>query len=246
MIWDGFIFFNELELLDLRLNELDDAVDTFVLVEATKTFSGLEKPLYFQDNVSRFQRFLHKIVHVVVTDMPTGDRWVAENHQRDAILRGLKGAQPDDIILISVVDEIWNKRIGVQFGCYSLRFFYYYLNTVLPFHWIKGTVCLPRRDLTAPSIARTNRASFPLIENGGWHFSFLGGPQRIREKIEAFSHSEYDNPYYKGKIAQNVENFRNIFERTHQKLMAIREKKCQVLRTEQPEPSAVLQVPGAE
>ena len=220
MIWDCFIFFNELELLDLRLNELHDAVDKFVLVEATRTFSGLEKPLYFQENVNRFQKFRRKIVHIVVRDMPIGDRWSAEDHQRDAILQGLKEAQAGDVILISDVDEIWNKRIGVKFGCYCQRLFYYYLNITFPLEW-KGTVCLQRRDVMLPSLIRANRASLPLIDNGGWHFSFLGGPQRIREKIEAFSHSEYDDEYYKGKIAQNVESLGDIFERTHQKLRAI-------------------------
>ena len=39
---DVFPFFNELDILEIRLNVLDPYVDCFVLSEATKTFSGLE------------------------------------------------------------------------------------------------------------------------------------------------------------------------------------------------------------
>ena len=31
-------------------------------------------------------------------------------------------------------------------------------------------------------------------KNGGWHFSYLGGVERIREKIAAFSHQEFNKP----------------------------------------------------
>ena len=57
MIYDCFTFFNEFDLLEIRLNELDSVVDKFVLVEATKTFSGLDKPLYFNENKNKFNKF---------------------------------------------------------------------------------------------------------------------------------------------------------------------------------------------
>ncbi len=60
-------------MLKFRLTEHNDFVDTFILVEATKTFSGKPKPLYFQDNKEMFSEFLHKIVHIVVDDMPDFD-----------------------------------------------------------------------------------------------------------------------------------------------------------------------------
>ena len=47
-IFDSFIFFNELELLEMRLNILGDVVDKFVLTESPFTVSGNEKPLYYE------------------------------------------------------------------------------------------------------------------------------------------------------------------------------------------------------
>ena len=55
MIYDCFPFFNELELLEMRLHELSGVVDKFVLVEATRTFTNKPKPLYFQENQSPLQ-----------------------------------------------------------------------------------------------------------------------------------------------------------------------------------------------
>lgn len=110
MIYDCFPFFNELELLELRLHELDSLVDKFVLVEATKTFTGHPKPLHFAENRGRFSAFADKIIHVVVEDMPEGDgprdHWVRDRHQRNAIGRGLLNCRPDDIIMVSDLDEI--------------------------------------------------------------------------------------------------------------------------------------------
>ena len=58
MIVDCFPFFNELDLLEIRLNILKDVVDKFVLVEASKTQTKLDKPFYFEDHKDRFADFL--------------------------------------------------------------------------------------------------------------------------------------------------------------------------------------------
>ena len=44
MIYDCFTFYNELDLLEIRLNVLNDVVDRFVLVEMNKTHMGDDKP----------------------------------------------------------------------------------------------------------------------------------------------------------------------------------------------------------
>ena len=66
MIYDTFLFFNEFDLLDIRLHELDAVADKFVLVEATRTHSDQPKPLYYAENRERYAAFHDKIIHVVV------------------------------------------------------------------------------------------------------------------------------------------------------------------------------------
>jgi hypothetical protein len=53
MVYDCFIFFNELDLLEIRLNELNNVVDKFVIIEANKTFQNNHKPYYFEENKAK-------------------------------------------------------------------------------------------------------------------------------------------------------------------------------------------------
>lgn len=108
-IFDCFTFFNELDLLELRLSELAPVVDRFVIAESPLTFTGREKPLFFEQNRARFAPYLDKIEHVVVRDMQDGpgtSAWEREWHQRRALIRGIGTAAPDDLIMLSDLDEI--------------------------------------------------------------------------------------------------------------------------------------------
>lgn len=107
-IFDCFVFYLELDILELRLNILDPYVDHFVLVESTMTYMGQPKPLYYEENKERFAKWQDKIIHVVVDDMPevVDSPWDREALQRSAFGRGLTEAQPDDLIIVSDVDEI--------------------------------------------------------------------------------------------------------------------------------------------
>lgn len=107
-VYDCFLFFRELDLLEIRLAELDPVVDVFVLVEARHDFAGHEKPLHFKANRARFKAYADKIRHIEVFDEPPDAerRWVRQAYQRRAILDGLSDAGPDDLVLLSDVDEI--------------------------------------------------------------------------------------------------------------------------------------------
>ena len=69
-IYDCFNFFNELDILEIRLNVLYEHVDYFVIVESSITHSGEEKPFYFEENKERYSKFLDKIIHYKVYDTP--------------------------------------------------------------------------------------------------------------------------------------------------------------------------------
>ena len=108
-VYDCFTFYNEFELLELRLKALWNIVDCFVIVEADKTHTNKPKPFYFWERQEDFKEFFPKIRHLPVemniTYKGTGD-WSIENAQRNAIMYGLEDAAPDDFIFISDADEI--------------------------------------------------------------------------------------------------------------------------------------------
>jgi beta-1,4-mannosyl-glycoprotein beta-1,4-N-acetylglucosaminyltransferase len=135
-----------LDLLEIRLNELNNVVDKFVLVEASRTFQNNTKPFFFEDNKERFAKFLDKIIHIKITKYPffipiinPFSPWKLEFFQRDSILKGLVNCNLDDVVLISDVDEIPNsivlkqsldKGISKIYGL-KMDMFMYFLNNKL-------------------------------------------------------------------------------------------------------------------
>jgi hypothetical protein len=210
-IYDCFPFFNELDILDIRLHELYDHVDKFVLVESIETFQGNLKPLYFLENQHRFEKFLDKIIHIVLYDrMNTTNPWDRERYQRDQIMRGLTECAADDLIIISDLDEIFRatslptilKSIyqdKLRAIICAQTFYRYYLDCHCsePEPWL-GSRALTYRELCkmSPETLRRN-SNYPLIHNAGWHFTYMGGPKNVEYKFESFSHKEYNLPQYK-------------------------------------------------
>jgi len=63
MIVDCFLFFQELNILEIRLEYLYDTVDKFIIVEASESFSGKKKEFLFEKNITRFEKYLDKIFY---------------------------------------------------------------------------------------------------------------------------------------------------------------------------------------
>lgn len=214
---DAFPFFNELEMLEIRLNVLDEIVDRFVLVESTVTYSGQPKPLWYADHRSRYARWADRIEHVVVDDTPdTGDwRWGRERHQRDQVVRGLASCRADDFVMLSDVDEIPNPALveARRHGAYVQRYYMYYLNALQTDERWVGTVALHPFQLAAHGAenVRLRRATFELVEDGGWHFAYAMSPDRIREKLKAFSHTEHDTPQNASAVEDRRDRLQDLF-----------------------------------
>ena len=122
-IYDCFMYFDEEEVLDLRLNILKDKIDYFVIVESTYNHKGEKRQLLFDK--SKFKKFNSKIIYLVFDKVPDEVQKVSnddsleekdrkyimnavyrENSQRNYIYEGLKKCEKNDLILISDVDEI--------------------------------------------------------------------------------------------------------------------------------------------
>ena len=112
MVYDCIPFFNELDILNLRLHVLDPYVDKFIIEEATVTFSGEPKELCFEKNKEMFREFLPKIEYIVVDNSPVNTTThLRDKFQKNALEKGLADAGENDMILLSDVDEIPNPRV---------------------------------------------------------------------------------------------------------------------------------------
>lgn len=210
MIIDCFPFFNELDILELRLNELHNVVDYFVLVEASKTQASKDKPFYFEKNKNKFNKFLDKIIHVKISEYPVFNHiWGMENYQRNKIIDGLKlvpNISKSDKVLISDLDEVPSrssiekiKNSALDCGSLMFDFRAYFLNYKAKRDWI-GTVYTNAGlfNKFSPQDFRSKKDFLPLLEDGklnGWHLSWMGGVKKIWEK--SFSCIE---PFDKTKI----------------------------------------------
>ena len=139
MIYDCVPFFNELDILKLRMQIMAPYVDFFVIEEASVTFSGEPKRMIFAENRQLFAEFEEKIRYVAVENSPlegvtTHER---DKFQKNQLIRGLSDFRPEDIIIFSDVDEIPNPKTLVRLietfepgKVYHLaqRMFYCFLN----------------------------------------------------------------------------------------------------------------------
>ena len=218
------MYFDEDLVLDIRLNTLNEKVNKFVIVEATKNHAGENKKLNFK--IENFSKFKDKINYIIVDDLPinvTSPRkgW-HENHardqfQRNSIARGYKDFDDDDLIMISDIDEIPNPKkieefnIKNRYACFLQKNFQSKINllNISEEDW-PGTKICKKKYLKSPQWLRdikTKKKPFwkvfgkkiQTISNGGWHFSFLKSPESIKNKIISYSHQEY-----------NKEEFTNI------------------------------------
>jgi len=235
---DCFTFFNELDLLEYRLETLDPYVDHFVLVESTKTFTGKKKALHYSLNKRRFKKWHDKIVHVIVTDMPDelpqeeidelvalpeirDIHWVREHHQRRAIPRGLSKLNLDyeDIILCSDLDEIPDltkldvirERLYMGPVIMDQRWFIWNTNLEKGMRWVGSSANLYSHYIQNKDIFQHLRNTrwdddsyeFTTMECG-WHLSWFGNPEFIKNKMFSFAHTETATNYFNNE--RNIVN----------------------------------------
>jgi beta-1,4-mannosyl-glycoprotein beta-1,4-N-acetylglucosaminyltransferase len=228
------MYFDEDLLLDLRLNCLNEYVSKFIITEATYTHNGNPKKLNF--NIKNFKKFESKIEYIVVDQQPknilsinTSDSedkkgeklilngYARDNYQRNELGKGIQNAEPDDIIIVSDLDEIPNLNninflnINNKIIQFKQKMFYYKLNLYYPdFDWFGSKACR-KKHLLSPQWLRNikskkySRFRLDLIFNkkkysdiyyvmdGGWHFTCIRTPEELEYKLLNFAHHyEYE------------------------------------------------------
>lgn len=231
MIFDCFPFCNEFEVLDIRLNEIDQLVDYFVISESNLTHSGKPKPLYLKQALEegRLDQFKEKIIRIEA-DISAPTPWERENKQRLALMEGLERASGIDLVMVSDTDEIPSQNF-INYLVYlfqhntnhpfilSKQFFYYYNFKQRKKELCHGTIGFLKGSLLANNKTlqqlRDERFTLPAIARAGWHLSFFGTPELIRSKIESFAHTEFGNHNDINKIKDRVEAGKDIFGRVN-------------------------------
>jgi beta-1,4-mannosyl-glycoprotein beta-1,4-N-acetylglucosaminyltransferase len=259
-IYDAFLFYNEVELLKLRMDILAPHVDFFVISECDYTFSGNKKTFNFENSVENFSEYKEKLIYVKhinsnlvnsekITQNFAGGRnadqvsliinyfnkmkeswdemphWSRDYLHREYVRLGLKDCKDSDIIIFGDVDEIPSPEVisALTKGsilelddilCCKQDMYYYNFNLKTKLSWngsrISRWESIKNKSLNA---LRTEVKSQIILEGAGWHFSFFGGINKVKSKIEDYSHQEFNNKKIISKIESNLIHGRDLFNR---------------------------------
>ena len=253
-IFDCFMYYDEDLILDLRLNYLNNYVDKFVIVESSYTHSGDSRKCLF--DIKNYSKFKDKINYIILEEPPVDLSHIKkddsfekknsklilnavkrENLQRNTISKGLESALPEDLIIVSDVDEIPNlndnniSSIKNKIIFFEQKYFYYKFNLKLDnYPWYGSRAC-KKKDLISPQWLRNIKSkTYPtwridtmfskkkyknikFITNGGWHFSNIKTPADIEKKMKTYlHHREYEiNPIGEKKISQIIQSKKTLY-----------------------------------
>lgn len=248
------MYYDENVVLDIRLNYLDKFVDKFVIVESQYAHNGEKRKLLF--NINNFKKFSKKIIYIILRKEPNDlikinkndfsdtnpvkvlNAVKRENFQRNFILKGLKSAEKNDIIIISDIDEIpkldkFNfKIVSNKIYFFEQKYFYYKLNLFDPKkNWYGSRLCRFDNLLSPQWLRNLKTKNYPFwrldvifnekkyfnnifIKDGGWHFSYLKKPNDIKKKLKTYLHHvEYElNPISVKRIGNIIKSKKAIYD----------------------------------
>ena len=224
MLIDSFLFFNEKELVELRVKYLSSVVDFFVVVEANITHQGKKKDWNFPNMLkNNLKEFSNKIqyhqINIDPEKIKNEESWIIDNvkgddahridnFQRNYIKTACQKFSDKDILIISDVDEIPSKdKLKFIKSCdfekiapvvFEQYLFHIDCNFLRLESWLGSIATTMQLNNThSPHRHRRDRNKISHFNDAGWSFSSFGGPAKIKEKFEAFAHKEYNNEKFK-------------------------------------------------
>ena len=241
-IFDCITFYNANALFEMRFNILKKYVDFFVVCEASKSHTGKYKGYNF--NLDFLNKHSEKIIYLKLDNLPEIKTKNKKHYgllkiQMEYLFQGIKNANQDDLIIFSDEDEIPNpkniknfKDTKFKFGLFLQNMYYYKLNILGVDEgngdWAGSRICkkkylksffkfrlLKKKNIKYPFWRFDKERNIQLIENGGWHFTYLMEAKEIAKKIENMAHTEFNKDSFKDleKIKYKIDNLIDPFGR---------------------------------
>ena len=212
-IYDCFLFNDENDILEIRLNELDKYVDFFIIVESEFTHQKKRKGKLIDEKI--LQKFQKKTRYTLIDYYAENmSPWEYENFQRNKISDLLYDCHDNDIIMVSDLDEIpkldnFNfSKVNDEVVVFNQIMTMYKLNNVRSDNW-HGTKLCKKKILKNPQWLRNLKLNkkypfyridkffkknyinnYRIHKEGGWHFSWLKNAEQIINKVNSFAHTE--------------------------------------------------------
>lgn len=237
-IIDAFTFNGEFDLLEIRLNILSPFVDEFIIVEATETFSGKPKELYYEKEKELFAKWADKIQYFVANSafyeekymaLANGspntrgaEHWKREFCQKECIKDALEEAKiaDEDIVFVGDVDEIWEPwvwRNPTAIPMYpmklKLKVYSYWLNNRSSEEF-NGTLVAQYKDIKGACLNHLRSDSIKSTLYDGWHFTSMGGYEEVKRKLsDSYTRESYWTPDVESNLQENMAQRRDFLGR---------------------------------
>ena len=241
-IFDCITFYNANMLFQTRFNILEKYVDYFVVCEASKSHTGKYKGYNF--DLDFLNRHKKKIIYLRLDNLPNIKKKSKKHYgllkiQMEYLFEGIKNANQDDLIIFSDEDEIPNPKNIESFNYEKHKFglflqnMYYYKMNILGVdegdgNWAGSRICkkkylksffkfrlLKKKNINYPFWRFDKEKNIQLINNGGWHFTYLMKSEEIVKKIEDMAHTEFNENKFKDlkEIQYKIDNLLDPFGR---------------------------------
>lgn len=211
MIVDTFMFNDEFDMLDIRLAITESYVDRWIILEGNKTWSGISKLYNLSQNLDRYTQYRDRI-SVIKLDIPADYvNWQCENYSRAGLQQEINKLSDQDIVLHGDLDEIIDptkfdnivtmmSQQNLPVSC-SLEMFIYRFDQKTNRNW-SGTVVAkthmfdnPQQLYKGANVKKKDRShcvGYP--GNAGWHWTWIGSDERIRNKVMSCIESQHRDP----------------------------------------------------
>jgi beta-1,4-mannosyl-glycoprotein beta-1,4-N-acetylglucosaminyltransferase len=191
-------FLNELDLLEMKFEELAGVVDLHVVVESPMTFSGKPKPLIFKENAARFLRW--PVKHVVCNLPRHVTPWERDDAVHKVIAGIVRTINPDVTMWVDA-DELPRRdtverflTMGVPYASIDMDFLLFFFDRIdeKSHHPPSGVLNRWRHPkISRRGVSRPDRYApcHDVVLNAGWHFEFCGSRDELLTKIDSTAHA---------------------------------------------------------
>lgn len=228
MIYSMTMYYDEPDIIDLKIKEETPYVDKIVVQESLWNHVGNVKPLRFDAvKYKENKRVVHLVIDndVIYKDCNMqGDRFSRANAERRYPVSQFP-IEDDDILIVADSDEIINgeeiprivsetrKRGFVRLG---MRAFYYYINVMQADEWSYPYAVNGKIAKTLGLDYLRLQMVGTILKNCGNHFGWLGGVEKLKVKIQDMAHTEFNNPQVLEGVEKRLENLEDVVGRTDQ------------------------------
>jgi beta-1,4-mannosyl-glycoprotein beta-1,4-N-acetylglucosaminyltransferase len=160
----------------------------------------------------------HRIVldktKINIRGIETQKNYCRDGYEKECLLRAMGTCEDEDIVIVSDTDEIPDPnavRLVIDnfdptlVYNFNLNHYWFYFNCLKTDEWI-GNRLLTFANFKSKSMNELRdmkRLSGVIVKNGGWHFSFQGSVETIKQKIQSYGEKSINRP----DVVDNIKEF---------------------------------------